>query len=293
MNIYSLSSNSQSLDGGAMFGNAPKALWNQWIPCDDENRIILTTQCILVDMGVGLDKYLFECGIGAFFEDKLKNRFGVLQKHHVLLESLQKLQISPDEITHIVLSHLHFDHAGGILEGHQASQQTPPKIVFKNAKIFISKEQMERAKNPHPRDKASFITDLMKQLENNPKVFLVEGPSHPELPSWIDFYYSQGHTPGLMISGIHFQEQNKKIYFPSDLIPGVAWIHVPISMGYDRFAELVIDEKRKFLQKVYEEKSYLFFVHDPKIVACQIDFQNGKFIPLQNSERTTITGSLT
>ena len=116
MKLTSLLGNSQKLDGGAMFGNAPKAMWSQWYPCDEENRIHLQCRCLLVqeeDRNI-----LFETGVGAFFDPKMKDRFGVQETEHCLIQSLQAQGLSVDDIDIIVLSHLHFDHAGGLLPAY-------------------------------------------------------------------------------------------------------------------------------------------------------------------------------
>ena len=120
--LYSILSNSQKLDGGAMFGNAPKALWSRWTGADDTNRIDLACRCLLVIDGK--KKILFETGIGAFFEPKYAERYGVQGRGHVLLTNLNRMNISDADIDVVVLSHLHFDHAGGLLTAWE--EDVPP-----------------------------------------------------------------------------------------------------------------------------------------------------------------------
>src|SRR5262245_873883 len=112
--IFALKGNSQLLDGGAMFGNAPKEMWQKWQSADDKNRIPLACTCLLVETADGKN-LLFETGIGAFFEPKLKERFGVVESEHVLLKSLKNIGLEHTDIHAVILSHLHFDHAGGTL----------------------------------------------------------------------------------------------------------------------------------------------------------------------------------
>ncbi|MGH9806223.1 MAG: MBL fold metallo-hydrolase, partial [Terriglobia bacterium] len=108
MKLWSLLGNSQRLDGGAMFGNAPMAMWSKWIAPDEQNRIPLACRCLLA---TGLDgrNVLFETGIGAFFEPRLRERYGVVEDRHVLLESLREAGVSHEYLDVVVLSHLHFD----------------------------------------------------------------------------------------------------------------------------------------------------------------------------------------
>ena len=124
MKLWSLLGNSQKLDGGAMFGNVPRAMWEHWIEPDADNRIPLACRALLAD---GLDgrRVLFETGIGAFFEPKLRERFGVVESRHVLLDSLAEAGLTHEDIDVVVLSHLHFDHAGGCCFPMRASWSAP------------------------------------------------------------------------------------------------------------------------------------------------------------------------
>src|SRR5690606_32378969 len=135
----------QRLDGGAMFGNAPKAVWQGWIAPDDKNRIPLACRCLLVrDAGRTI---LFETGIGAFFEPAMRERFGVVESRHVLLDSLAAQGVAPEDIDVIVLSHLHFDHAGGLLTAFAPG--AAPALVFPRAHYVVGAEAWDRAVTPH------------------------------------------------------------------------------------------------------------------------------------------------
>ena len=148
MKLTAVLGNSQRLDGGAMFGNAPRALWSRWIAPDERHRIPLACRALLVqDAGRNI---LLETGIGAFFEPKLRDRFGVVESHHVLLDSLRALGLEHTDIDAVILSHLHFDHAGGLLTAWQEGEA--PQLLFDNARFYVGKEAFERAENPHPRD---------------------------------------------------------------------------------------------------------------------------------------------
>ena len=159
--LTSLLGNSQKLDGGAMFGNAPKALWTRWVACDELNRIPLACRCLLIEEASRT--VLMETGIGSFFDPKMKDRFGVVESEHVLLEQLKAQGLSHEDIDVVVLSHMHFDHSGGLLSPW--SEQEEPKLLFPNATFVVGEKAWERALKPHARDKASFIPSLNKQLE--------------------------------------------------------------------------------------------------------------------------------
>jgi len=272
MKLTSLLGNSQKLDGGAMFGNAPKALWQQWYPCDEQNRIHLQCRCLLVqedDRNI-----LFETGIGAFFEPKLKRRFGVQEDEHCLLNALSELGLAPSDIDIIVLSHLHFDHAGGLLTTYQ--EQKAPTLAFPNAQVIVSETAWQRALNPHSRDKASFIADLQPLLEASGRLERVKGTRSALLGDRYRFHYSDGHTPGMLLTEIETDEG--ALVFAADLIPGTAWVHLPITMGYDRFPEMLIDEKRRLLADLHTRGGRLFFTHDPEIASAALQQdERGKY----------------
>ena len=125
--LYSIIGNSQKLDGGAMFGNAPKGMWKKWVEVDEHNRIDLACRCLLVKEQLDNGKQrniLFEVGIGAFFEPKLMERFGIVESEHVLLNSLKSVGLEHSDIDVVVLSHLHFDHVGGLLSQWQEGQSS-------------------------------------------------------------------------------------------------------------------------------------------------------------------------
>ena len=262
--LYSVLSNSQKLDGGAMFGNAPKALWSRWTSTDDANRIDLACRCLLVIDGN--KKILFETGIGAFFEPKYAERYGVQGNGHVLLTNLNRMNISDADIDVVVLSHLHFDHAGGLLTAWE--EDTPPELLFPNAKFLVGQKHWERANNPHSRDKASFVPTIQRLLEQSGRLELVKAEFSATLGLDYKFHYSDGHTPGLMLTEIKSTEG--PILFASDLIPGRAWVHRSITMGYDRFPEQLLDEKVTLLSKMVRNNGRLFFTHDSEIAMSRV-----------------------
>ena len=272
MKLWSIPGNSQKLDGGAMFGNAPRALWERWMEVDAQNRIDLACRALLASPLAG-KTVLFETGIGAFFEPKLRERYGVVEANHVLLDSLAQAGFTHEDIDVVVLSHLHFDHAGGLLAAWAEGQ--PPRLLFPNATFVVGKSHWQRALHPHPRDRASFIPELPGLLEASGRLELVAGEWSQALGRSVRFSFSDGHTPGLMLAEIVGPDvvdgaAHGGVVFCADLIPGRPWVHVPITMGYDRNAELLIDEKRAFLEDKLARGVRLFFTHDPGCALAQV-----------------------
>ena len=270
MKAWSVLGNSQKLDGGAMFGNAPKALWTRWAPADDRNRIDLACRALLLR---GERTILLEAGIGAFFEPKLADRFGIQEREHVLLDNLAAAGVSHQDVDVVVLSHLHFDHAGGLLSAW--SPDAEPRLLFPNARFLVGRAHWERARNPHPRDRASFIPHLNALLEASGRLELVDTAS-PTLPGW-RFHHSDGHTPGLLLAEI--PGEHGPVVFAADLIPGTPWVHAPITMGYDRFPEQLIDEKVRLLSDLVERGGRLYFTHDPAVAMAGVARdERGRFV---------------
>jgi glyoxylase-like metal-dependent hydrolase (beta-lactamase superfamily II) len=257
--LTSVLGNSQRLDGGAMFGNAPRAMWEKWIPPDDRNRIPLACRCLLVRDGART--ILFEAGIGAFFEPTLRERYGVVEEDHVLVRSLAELGVAPDQVDVVVLSHLHFDHAGGVLAPYRPN--TAPELIFSRATFVVGAEAWQRAVAPHARDKASFIPGLTDLLAGSGRLELAASEHAAALGPGYRFHRSSGHTPGLLLTEIAMP--GGPVVFVADLMPGKAWVHLPITMGYDRYPELLIEEKATLLADLEQRNGRLFFTHDPVV----------------------------
>lgn len=258
MKVYCVEGNRQRLDGGAMFGNVPRALWARWLPPDEENRVELATRALYVPELNG-QAVLFEAGIGAFFEPKLRERYGVSDAEHVLLASLGALGVRHEDVGVVVLSHLHFDHAGGLLAPYK--KDADQALLFPKARFVVGAEAWQRACKPHPRDRASFIPELPDLLEATGRLELVEGERSPTLGDAVHFHFSHGHTPGLMLSQIGGRGG---VLYVSDLAPGRPWVHLPVTMGYDRYPEVLVEEKRRILELAMEHHLRLAFPHDPE-----------------------------
>jgi len=272
MTFFIVEGNTQRLDGGAMFGNAPKALWQRWVTPDEENRIPMACRCLLLEMDG--KRILFEVGIGAFFEPSLKDRYGVIEPSHCLIDNLQSLGVSHRDIDVVVLSHLHFDHAGGLLSAWQKNDA--PTLLFPNALIIVGEEQWQQANHPHLRDKASFISELNALLAASGRLQLISSENVDAVLPNVSFIFSHGHTPGLMLSEI--TTKHGPLLFVSDLIPGRHWMHLPICMGYDRYPECLINEKEEILTQLLERKGFLYFTHDNEHACVKVEKdERGRF----------------
>lgn len=249
-----------------MFGNVPRAMWSRWCPPDDQGRIDLACRAMLVDEGDR--KLLFEAGIGAFFEPKLRERFGVVEERHVLLDSLAALGLDDASIDVVVLSHLHFDHAGGLLAAYAPGEA--PRLLFPRARFVVGRTAFERARTPHPRDKASFIPGLPALLEASGRLVVVEDKdvASDVLGDRYRLQESQGHTPGMLHTTVVGAAE--RVFFCADLVPGMPWVHLPVTMGYDRFPERLIDEKAAVYAGLGDGHGWLFFTHDPDTAIARL-----------------------
>lgn len=276
MKATSIEGNRQWLDGGAMFGNAPKAMWSKWVKSDEMNRIPLACRSLLID--TGKTKVLFELGVGLFFEPSLRERYGIEGNENLLFKNLKNLGLTENDIDYVVPSHLHFDHAGGLVPDWPATQNDQWELRFPNAKYIVGKIQFEHSCKPHKRDRASYIPLLAEKLKKSGRMILIDGQntSEPLLKDWLTFHFADGHTPALM-HGIIKGEKNT-LFFASDMIPGLSWVHTAISMGYDRFAEKCLDEKEILLNKAIQNNWMLFYTHDEKYAVSKVEVnEKGKF----------------
>lgn len=271
--LTSIEGNRQKLDGGAMFGNAPRALWQRWFTPDEMGRIELHCRAMLIEYEG--QRILCETGIGAYMAPDLKARFGVEESDHQLLHSLKEFGLDHSDIDVVILSHLHFDHAGGLLPRYEEITAGNQQLLFPRAKYVVGQEALRRAELPHSRDRASFIPGLTEKLRASGRLMIVNEERVPGLfEDRLSFRFTEGHTPGHMHTV--FRGDEFTVIFAGDLIPGVAWVNPAITMGYDRFPERLIDEKQSLYQEVLKQDWRLFLTHDPQVSLISLHQDGGK-----------------
>jgi len=240
------------LDGGAMFGVVPKPLWEKHIPADEKNRIILGARMPVLRSGSRT--ILIDTGIGEFWDDKFEEIYAVDHSQHDLFSSLKSVNVKPEEVTDVILTHLHFDHTGGSVI-RENGKWLP---AFPNAKYHINKKQFDWAKEPSFKDKASFAQERFLPLAKEGLVSYFEGDTF--LDDEIELLEANGHTFGHVV--VKLKDSSNSYLFCSDLIPTAAHVPLPYLMGFDLQPVLTVEEKTRFLKHALEENTTLLFQHD-------------------------------
>ncbi|MAR15557.1 MAG: MBL fold metallo-hydrolase [Candidatus Marinimicrobia bacterium] len=249
------------LDGGAMMGSVPKVLWDKTNPSDDLNRINLSMRCLLLDNGS--DIVLIETGIGNKNNQKFIDMFCINQSSFPLKHELNRHGYSLKDITHVILTHLHFDHAGGATY-FDGNNNLP---TFPNAEYIISKSNWEAGIKPSPKDRASYLFENFIPIKEKNQLRLVG--DNEEIMDTIHGLAFYGHTTGQQL--IKITVDNDSLVFCSDLIPLKSHLKIPWIMGYDLNAMKTLEEKTFFLEEASKNKWLLFFYHDPKTAAVRIE----------------------
>ena len=270
--LYSIETSEFSLDGGAMFGIIPKPIWEREAPSDALNRIDMVTRSLLLCSDE--KKILIDTGNGTKWEEKYRDIYNIDTSRYNIENSLTKYGFSADDITDIINTHLHFDHAGGNTKIDDGS------IVptFPNAKYWVTKEHWELANHPSQKDSGSFIEHDWKVLAENGMIETVNG-NEPFIKG-IDSYITQGHTAGLLHPMI--SDGTKTLFYGADIFPLAAHISIPWVMAYDVQPVVTMKEKEILLPKMQDEEWLLFLEHDPKIQACTVH-QDGKHFKMNES----------
>lgn len=243
-----------ALDGGAMFGVVPKTLWTKaYHTGDDHNRIDMTARSLLI-RGDGKN-ILIDTGCGHKMSEKLAHIYRLDYSRASIEQSLQFHGITPNEITDVLLTHLHFDHVGGATQKTSTGEIIP---TFPNAMYHVQKEQLQWAQSPTDKDRASFIPENWDPLIADGMLNVLEGDG--EVFQGINVQRVYGHTCGLQV--IHIQDDRQHIVFPADLIPTAAHIPVPYVMGYDNFPLTSMEEKHELLEQASEQGWIICFEHD-------------------------------
>lgn len=261
MELYKIETGYFKLDGGAMFGVVPKVLWQKLYPADENNQCNLAMRSLLIKDGEKL--ILIDTGLGDKQDEKFIHNFGLFGDD-TMEKSFAKTPFTFDDVTDLILTHLHFDHCGGVLKyNHDKTQFIS---VFKNAKIWCSQQQWDLAMKPNAREKASFLKENIypiletKQLKLFDKNFF--------LTPNVELRLSHGHTLGLILVYINYN--NKNLVFTADLLPIVAHIPAAWVMSYDTYPLVTIDEKTALLNEAIEKNQTLFFQHDFYTECCTL-----------------------
>lgn len=258
--ITSLEAGMFSLDGGAMFGVVPWVFWSKTNPPDERQRIRLATRCWLIR---GNNRtILVDNGNGTKWSEKLKDIYNLDTTSSDLMSSLRSVGVKPLDVTDVILTHLHFDHAGGSTT-FENGKLVP---VFPNARYYVQKKQWELSQNPTEKDRGSFMKDDYMPLKEHGVLELVDGEG--ELFPGIELLVTNGHTNSQQLPRI--SDGKSTMLFCCDLLPTTSHVPWPYVMAYDVRPLVTIEEKKKIFGRAYEEKWILYLEHDPATEAITL-----------------------
>lgn len=260
MNAYTINTGYFKLDGGAMFGVVPKTIWNKLNPADDNNMCTWAMRCLLIEDGDRL--ILIDNGIGDKQDDKFFGHY-YLHGNDSLDKSLAAHGFHADDITDVVLTHLHFDHCGGSIR-REGDKLVP---AFKNAQFWSNERHWKWATEPNDREKASFLKENILPIKESGQLRFIE-QAGGEFPASLTVRQVFGHTDAMMLP--QFSYKGKTILYMADLLPSAAHIPLPYVMAYDMFPLTTLQEKKSFLSEAQENNYILFFEHDPGIECCSL-----------------------
>lgn len=254
------------LDGGAMFGVVPKTMWSKVAPPDEFNRISMVMRPMVLQ-GHG-KTVVVDVGCGQGYGDKL-NKIYAFESNVPMRESLESVPLTVDAVTDVLLTHLHFDHGGGVA----LPDGDAWRLTFPNATHHVQRQQWEHALDPNPRDRASFFRERIEILERENALEIHDGQW--SLAPGVDVLPFHGHTPGQQLPRI--SGGGKTLFYCGDLIPTSAHLPTPYVMAYDLQPEISMVEKSLILKLAVEEGWVLFFEHDPDVEACLVIDDGGRF----------------
>jgi glyoxylase-like metal-dependent hydrolase (beta-lactamase superfamily II) len=267
-NIHALETGRFALDGGAMFGIVPWVFWSKTNPPDERQRIDLAARCLLIQ-GNGRT-ILVDDGNGSKWNDKLKDIYKLDTSEHEIVRSLQKHGLTPADITDVILTHLHFDHAGG------STTRLNGALVptFPKARYYVQKSHWALALQPTEKDRGSFMREDFLPLHEHGVLEFVEGAG--EIFPGIELIVCNGHTAAQQLPKI--SDGRTTLLFCCDLFPTVSHLPLPYVMAYDVRPLVTIEEKKEILSRAYEEQWILFFEHDPKVEAVTVKASEKRFV---------------
>jgi len=250
------------LDGGCMFGSVPKNLWSKAIQSDTENCIPLVCRCLVIEDGTRT--FLLDVGIGNKWSDKQRAIYGI----HLVPEL--EGGYMPHKVTDIILTHLHFDHAGGISFRNAAGEL---ELSYPKARVHLQAANWQQAQNPSPKDRASYLPENVEPLKSA-NLVLCDGVA--EIAPDVIVHRVDGHTPGQQ--WVEIRGGEKPLFFATDLIPTSHHLPLAYHMGYDVCAETLLREKLAFLDRAAQEDAIVVFQHDSAVEAAHVALnERGQF----------------
>jgi len=256
MKLHSIETGNFKLDGGAMFGVVPKTMWNKVYPADENNLVNCPMRCLLIEDGD--KKVLIDCGMGEKMDPQL-SKFYYLNGNDSLHKSLEKAGVKPDEITDVVLTHLHFDHCGGAIKPDGTLQ-------FPNATHWISSSHWDSAHNPNNRERPSFFKENFDPIKEAGRLKVIKKETKLNKNITLKLFY--GHTDGLIVPFI--KNDKRTIVYTTDFIPTSTHVQLSFVCAYDIYPLVTVDEKQEFLKEAIENDYTLFFEHDLYAECCTL-----------------------
>ncbi len=283
--LYSIETGRFRLDGGAMFGVVPKALWSRQIEADEKNRIPMAMRCLLITSEKTGRTYLVDNGIGTKFDDKFEKIYEIDHEHSNLIESLSQQGFEPGDITDIIFSHLHFDHCGGTT---YYSDDGDLKHTFPNATYHVTAKHLETATHPNAREKASFFSENIEPIAGSGRLNTVK--ENHEYEEGLTAIPVNGHTISQQLPVL--EAEDTTIIFAADLIP--THIHVPLPwiMGYDMYPVKTLKEKERILEKAVQNNWFFYLEHDASEEVITIRRDKGKYAVRQSLKLDEINSKM-
>jgi len=268
LTVHAIQAGGQKLDGGAMFGVVPKPLWEKRIPADDRNRIQLGMRCLLIEHPSGL--ILIDTGAGNKEDEKFKSIYGIENEGAggaggtLLEDGLKEIGVAPTDISIVINTHLHFDHAGG---NTRMREDGSVEISFPNARYFVKRGEYDYALHPNERTAASYFDRNYLPIEAAGKLELVV--RERDIVKGIRVISTPGHTP--FHQSILIESAGERAFYLGDLVPTHAHLPLPWIMGYDVEPLVTLETKRRILRQALEEEWSLIFEHDARVAWGRVE----------------------
>lgn len=265
------------LDGGAMFGVVPRVVWEKVSPPDEFNRIRMQMNCLFIETPT--EKILVETGIGEKWSEKQIQMYGIFREKPFAQTLFEKTGYSPKDITIVVNTHLHFDHAGGnTIYSEQLSVCSYQEVVpqFTNARYFVSRSEFEHANNPHERDRASYLRENWQPVIESRQLELK--PDNYEVVEGLTMETVRGHSETMQ--SVRLNRGSETLFSFADLIPTRHHLPLPWIMGYDLYPVETLENKKRLLKQAVEENWLCFFYHDFDSPLCRLREVDGKLKPI-------------